>query len=145
MATVICRRSGLAPELPVNLGILAEVWMIDTLIRRPTTSGASDVPSKCPIYIIRRPTRVLTDSTLYRSKQSVWSTHITEVVVALVWQCWARICCNANKTIHMKVQTIIQLAQLVPYSIVNKYSITLLLSGGFRVINSLFFRQNFYF
>lgn len=50
MATVICRRSGLAPELTVNLGILAEVWMIDTLIRRPTTSGASDVPSKCPIH-----------------------------------------------------------------------------------------------
>lgn len=44
MATVICWRSGVAPELAVNLGILAEVWMIDTLIRRPTTSGASDGP-----------------------------------------------------------------------------------------------------
>lgn len=55
MATVICRRSGVAPELVVNLGILAEVWMIDTLIRRPTTSGASDgppasTPSALPVH-----------------------------------------------------------------------------------------------
>lgn len=106
MATVICWRSGVAPELAVNLGILAEVWMIDTLIRRPTTSGASDGPpastrSALPIHYTYWCTRILIDSTFYRSKQRVWSTHIVEVVSALAWLrlYWFRTNCNANRTV----------------------------------------------
>lgn len=108
MATVICWRSGVAPELAVNLGILAEVWMIDTLIRRPTTSGASDGPpastrSALPIHWC---TRILIDSTFYRSKQRVWSTHIAEVVSALSWLrlYWFRTNCNPNRATNMKEQ-----------------------------------------